>query len=79
MNLFCQARSEMQKVQHRKLSNQLEFLIDNIFVEFGGHIFNKSPASLWEQTVPFSLAIFSYTVLQRGWVYTKLIKDNTIT
>jgi hypothetical protein len=27
----------------------LEFLIDSIFVEIGGHNINKSSTSLWEQ------------------------------
>ena len=39
----------------------LEFLIDSISVEFGGYIFNKSLASLWEQSGLLSLPIFSHT------------------
>jgi hypothetical protein len=36
----------------------LEFLIDSISVELGGYIFNKSLASLWEQSGLLS-SIFS--------------------
>jgi len=36
----------------------LEFFIDNIFVEFGGHFFNKSLALIYEQTVP-DLSLYS--------------------
>ena len=40
--------------------SMLEFLIDSISVELGGYIFNKSLASLWEQSGLLS-SIFSHT------------------
>ena len=39
--------------------NMLEFLIDNIFAEFGGTFCSKSSVSLEEQSVPLSSHIFS--------------------
>ena len=38
--------------------NMLEFLIDNIFAEFGGTFCSKSSVSLEEQSVPLSSHIF---------------------
>ena len=35
--------------------------------EFRGHIFNKSSAYLWEQIVPLSLPILSYTHVRMSW------------
>jgi len=54
----------------------LEFFIDSIFVELGGHIFNKSTASLWEifSLVHINLFLYSY----EAEFIQKLIKDNKI-
>ena len=52
------------------LESILEFLIDNIFVEFVGHIFQSS-SSIWKQSVLHTLPIFSYAPM-RLHLYKKL-------
>ena len=67
-------------MQHRKwIISMLKFLIDNTFVVFGGTFVNKSSVSLWDQAVPLSLPIFSYTpILLWCRVYTNFSKTNKI-
>jgi hypothetical protein len=72
LTYFVQAGNERQKVLHIKC--MLEFFIDSIFVELGGHIFNKSTASLWEIFSLFNLFLYSY----EAEFIQKLIKDTKI-
>ena len=54
-----------------------EFIIDNICVEFKGYISNKSSELLWEQNVPLSLSIFTFTPMRLS-LFKELSKTNQL-
>ena len=58
--------------------SMLEFLIDNIFVEFGVYIFQQVIGiPMWKTSAPFLADLFLYSY-EVGFIQ-KLIKDKTIT
>jgi hypothetical protein len=59
--------------------NMLEFLIDNIFAEFGGTFCSKSSVSLEEQSVPPSSHIFSIIQCDTENDVTSMLESLSIT
>ena len=47
----CASLTAKFQFTEKEVIIMLEFVIENIFVEFGEHIFNKSFAFVWYQTV----------------------------
>ena len=54
-----------EKYTENEIIKMLEFLVDNIFVEFGGQIFQQTIGFLWEQIALHCLLIYSYIHMRR--------------
>ena len=53
-----------KKFSESDIIKMLDFLIDNIFVTFGGRVFNRLSAFQWEQTVPLYLPTCFFIIMR---------------
>lgn len=81
-NMKLYLSSTKQKAKHYAINvivSMLEFLnLQHICRVWRVHFFNKSSASQWIKTVPFSFSIFSF-ILMSQILNKNLIKDKRIT
>ena len=71
--LYKKHSDSTKKFSETNIINMLEFLIDNIFVIFGGRVFQQS-AYLWVQTAPLLADLFLYS--QEADFIQELLQEN---
>jgi hypothetical protein len=72
---FAKKHSDSTK-KKTDIINMLEFLVDNIFVIFGGMFFNRQSACIWVQTV----LLFPRTcfLLASGRLHTEKVEKSNV-